>query len=128
MQLKADFQVAQAGTVTDFVILSAAVLPNAPVSPNRLIIYGLGMVSGLIFSLLFVGIRYALHNKIASQTELEQITSLPILGVVPRYDKEKMDLSKLIIDKNPKSPVSESLRSIRTNMEFLRVSEGPKII
>lgn len=128
MQLKADFQVAQAGTVTDFVILSAAVLPNSPVSPNRLIIYGLGVVGGLIFSFLFVGIRYALHNKVTSQTELERITTLPILGLVPEYDKGKMELSKLIIDKNPKSPVSESLRSIRTNMEFLRVSEGPKII
>jgi len=127
MQLKADFQVAQAGTVTNFVILSAAVLPNSPVSPNKLIIYGLGVVSGLIFSFLFVGVRYALHNKITSQTELERITSLPILGLVPEY-KGKMGLGKLIIDKNPKSPVSESLRSIRTNMEFLRISEGPKII
>jgi capsular exopolysaccharide synthesis family protein len=128
MQLKADFQVAQAGTVTDFVILSAAVLPNTPVSPNRLIIYGLGVASGLIFSFFFVGIRYALHNKITSQTELERITALPILGVVAEYNKEKMDLSRLIIHNNPKSPVSESLRSIRTNMEFLRISEGPKII
>ena len=128
MQLKAEFQVAQAGTVTDFVILSAAILPNAPVSPNKLIIYGLGMVSGLIFSLLFVGGRYALHNKITSQIELEKITNIPILGVVPEYLKEKLDLSKLIINSNPKSPVSESLRSIRTNMEFLRVTAGQKII
>ena len=128
MQLKADFQVAQAGTVTDFVILSAAVLPNSPVSPNRLIIYGLGLVSGLIFSLMFVGVRYALHNKITSQTELESITTLPILGVVPEYLKEKLNISKLIIDTNPKSPVSESLRTIRTNMEFLKVTKEQKIL
>jgi capsular exopolysaccharide synthesis family protein len=128
MQLKAEFQVAQAGTVTDFVILSAAILPNSPVSPNKLIIYGLGMVSGLMLSLLFIGIRYALHNKITSQTELEKITTLPILGSVPDYVKEKLNISKLIVDSNPKSPVSESLRSIRTNMEFLRVTPGPKII
>ena len=128
MQLKADFQVAQAGTVTDFVILSAAVLPYSPVSPNKLIIYGLGIVSGFLFSLMFVGIRYVLHNKISSQIELERITSIPILGTVPVYDKEKLDMSKLIIDKNPKNPVSESLRSIRTNMEFLRASKGHKII
>ena len=128
MQLKADFQVAQAGTVTDFVILSAAVLPNSPVSPNKLIVYGLGLVSGVFFSLMFVGVRYALHNKITSQTELERITSLPILGVVPEYLKEKLNISKLIIDANPKSPVSESLRTIRTNMEFLKVAKKQKIL
>ena len=128
MQLKAEFQVAQAGTVTDFVILSAAFLPGDPVSPNKLIIYGLGIVSGLIFSFLFVGVRYALHNKITSLSELEKITSLPILGVVPEFIKEKLQLSKLIIVKNPKSPVSESLRTIRTNMEFLKVTSPNKVI
>ena len=128
MQLKAEFQVAQAGTVTDFVILSAAFLPADPVSPNKLIIYGLGIVSGLLFSFLFVGVRYALHNKITSLTELEKITSLPILGVVPQFQKEKLPLSKLIIEKNPKSPVSESLRTIRTNMEFLKVASPNKVI
>ena len=128
MQLKAEFQVAQAGTVTDFVILSAAVLPKSPVSPNKLIIYGLGLVGGFIFSILFIGVKYALHNKITSQNELERYTKLPILGVVPEYQKEKLDFSKLIIDKNPKSPVSESLRSIRTNMEFLKVDAAQKII
>jgi len=128
MQLKAEFQVAQAGTVTDFVILSAAILPGDPVSPNKLIIYGLGMVSGLIFSFLFVGVRYALHNKITSQLELEKITSLPILGVVPEYRKEKLPLSRLVIHENPKSPLSESLRSIRTNMEFLKVTAPHKVM
>ena len=128
LQLKAEFQVAQAGTVTDFIILSAAVLPNTPVAPNKLIIYGLGLVSGLFISILFVGVRYALHNKISTQAELERLTNLPILGVVPEYQKERLDFSKLVIDKNPKAAVSESLRSIRTNMEFLRVPEGHKII
>ncbi len=128
MQLKAEFQVAQAGTVTDFVILSAAFLPGEPVTPNKLIIYGLGIVSGMIFSFLFVGVRYALHNKITSLSELEKITSLPILGVVPEYQKESLQLSRLVVDKNPKSPVSESLRSIRTNMEFLKVNHSNKVI
>ena len=128
MKLKADFQIAQAGTVTDFVILSAAILPQSPVSPNRLIIYGIGMVSGFMLSLIFVGIRYVMHNKISSQTEIERLTQIPVLGVVPHYSKEKMEVSKLIIHENPKSPVSESLRTIRTNMEFLRVPEKNKII
>jgi capsular exopolysaccharide synthesis family protein len=128
MQLKAEFQVAQAGTVTDFVILSAAILPGDPVSPNKLIIIGLGMVSSFIFSFLFVGVRYTLHNKITSQLELERINTLPILGVVPEYRKEKLTLSRLVIHENPKSPLSESLRSIRTNMEFLKVTAPHKIL
>ncbi len=128
MQLKADFQIAQAGTVTDFVILSAATLPQSPVSPNKMIIYGIGIVGGFIFSLFFVGARYLMHNKITSQNELERLTTIPVLGVVPFHDKEKMEFSKLIIDSNPRSPVSESLRTIRTNMEFLKINQEQQII
>lgn len=128
MQSKAEFEIARAGTVTDFKILSSATLPNDPIYPNVLIIYGIGAVSGIILSLLFLGIRYLLHNKISSLHELETLSKAPVLGVVPFYDSEKMKISKLVIDKNPKSAMSESLRSIRTNMDFMSKKRGQKVI
>lgn len=127
MQSKAEFEIARAGTVTDFKILSSATLPTTPIYPNVLIIYGMGAVSGIILSLLFLGIRYLLHNKISSLPELESLSKAPVLGVVPYYT-EKMKFSKLVIDKNPKSAMSESLRSIRTNMDFMNSKKDKKII
>ncbi|MGI9545454.1 MAG: polysaccharide biosynthesis tyrosine autokinase, partial [Cyclobacteriaceae bacterium] len=128
MQLKADFEIAQAGTTNDFIILSAATFPDEPIAPNKLIIHGIGIVAGLFIGIFLVGFRYAFHNKINSHQELEKLTRTPILGTVPFYDKEKMKESKLVIDRYPKSPVSESLRTIRTNMEFLKVTKGKKVL
>ena len=118
MQSKAEFQIAQAGTTTSFKILSSATLPNTPISPKKLIVYGIGMVSGLILSFVFVGVRYLLHNKITNTQELERLIHAPILGSVPQAS-EKMVVTSLIIDKKPKSALSESLRSIRTNIQFM---------
>ncbi len=126
MQSKAEYQIAQAGTTTQFKILSAATYNSAPISPNKLIIHGIGLVSGLVFSFFFVAIRYLLHNKISTLQELERLTNAPILGHIPQ-EKDKMEFSTLIIDKKPKSAVSESLRSIRTNIDFM-VSKLPQKI
>lgn len=118
MQSKAQFQIAEAGTTTDFKILSSATLPQEPISPNALIIYGIGLVSGFFLSFVFVSIRYLLHNKISTAHEIERLSDAPILGSVPSTS-EKIGMTQLVIDKKPKSAVSEALRSIRTNIEFM---------
>jgi tyrosine-protein kinase Etk/Wzc len=124
MQNKAEYQIAQAGTTTQFKILSNATLGSSPISPDKLIIHGIGLVAGLVFSFFFVGIRYLLHNKISTLNELERLTKAPILGAVPE-EKDKMESSALIVDLKPKSAVSESLRSIRTNIDFM-ISKTPQ--
>ncbi|UII23307.1 GumC family protein [Fulvivirga ligni] len=127
MQSKAQFQIAQAGTTTDFKILSPATTPWMPISPNKVIIQGIGMVAGLILSLLFVGGRYLLHNKINGIAELEKLTSAPILGSVPK-SQERISETQLTINRRPKSAVSEALRTIRTNIEFIIPNDKKKII
>lgn len=128
MQSKAEFEIARAGTVTDFKILSSATLPSEPIFPNVLIIYGMGAVSGLVFSVFFVGFRYLLHNKISSINELERLSKAPVLGVVPYYRQEKMGNSKLVVGNNSRSAISEALRSVRTNMEFISAKRDKRVL
>lgn len=116
---KAAFELAQAGTVTEFKILSSASSSSIPISPNKLIYYGIGTIVGLFFSFLFVGIRYLMHNKITSQQELEKLSSAFVLGTIPYYSKEKKLDTRLIVNKKLKSEISEAFRTIRTNLEFL---------
>ncbi len=127
MQNKAEFQIAEAGTTTQFKILSPASLPSAPISPKKLIIMGIGVVSGFVLSFTFIGIRYLLHNKITTLHELEKSVSTPILGSVVKTS-DKMEVTSLIIDKRPKSAVSEALRSVRTNIEFMLNQEKEHVI
>ncbi|MDN5203875.1 polysaccharide biosynthesis tyrosine autokinase [Fulvivirgaceae bacterium BMA10] len=128
LQKKTEFEIAEAGTKPDFVILSSASLPHQSIYPNRWIIYGIGAVAGLILSLIFVGIRYLMHNTISSQHELEKLTPAPILGIVPFYKEAEMPENNLVIDKNPKAGISEAFRSIRTNMQFLKAGKNKKVI
>ena len=125
---KAELEIAKAGTVDDFDILSPASLPGDPVHPQKLIIYGIGVVSGLIIGFLFVGVRYLLHNKISNQRELERLVNVPVVGSVPLYRKEKMPTTRMLVHKMPKSVLSESFRSIRTNIDFLQNGADKRVI
>lgn len=128
MQKKNEFEIAEAGTVTNFIVLSPATLPYSPIYPNTTLVYGIGMATGLILGFLFIGIRYLMHNKINNQTELEYLTRIPILGVLPLYKGGKLQHASLVVNENPKSSLSESLRSVRTNFDFINSGKEKKII
>jgi len=128
MKNKAQFELAQAGIVTDYRILSSASIPSTPMSPNKVIYYGIGIVAGLLFSIVFVLVRYLLHNKITSQQELERLSSVFVLGTIPFYSKEKNPESRMVVINHLKSEISEAFRSIRTNLEFLNGHDSVPII
>ncbi|MFY0626456.1 MAG: polysaccharide biosynthesis tyrosine autokinase [Reichenbachiella sp.] len=128
IKTKIELEIAKAGTVTNFVVLSPASFPQVPIHPRKILIYGAGMAAGLVISFVFLALSYLLHDKITSQKELERLISAPILGVVPKYMKEKLEMTRLVVNNNPKSSISESLRAIRTNMDFLSPDKEAKMV
>jgi tyrosine-protein kinase Etk/Wzc len=125
---KLDFNIARSGTTADFQILSPASPPSEPISPVRMLVYAVGMAGGLVLGLGLIAIRYLMHNTVTSINELERNAKASVLGVIPTYEKEKLEVSRLIVDKNPKSSVSEAIRSIRTNLDFISPANKKRII
>lgn len=128
IQKKNELEISKAGTVTDFVVLLPATVPNQPIAPERITIYGVGAIAGLVLSLVFVALGYVFNNKISSQSELERNISVPILGSIPYYSKAKYQKNKLVVGQSPKSSISEAFRAIRTNMQFMGLQGEKKII
>ncbi len=119
IQQKIQIGLAEAGTVPNFEIISPASMPSVPISPKKMLIYGVAGGIGVLLSLLLIVGKYLLKDTISSQEELEKLVSMPVVGAIPKYRKYKMELSKLIVHQNPKSAISESFRNIRTNLDFM---------
>lgn len=126
MQAKAEFEIAQAGSTPDFRILSSAIMPAEAIAPNRYMILGIGFVAGLVLNFFFVGIVYLANNKITGLQELEKYTTVPVLGVIPEMRTKA--ISPFYIVDNPRSIVSEAIRTLRTNLDFFTGSENKKIV
>lgn len=126
MQSKAEFEIAQAGSTPDFKVLSAATLPSIPISPKKNLIVAIGFVAGIIINIFFIGFLYLINNKIISLRELESGTQVAILGAIP-VSHHTTETIFHVID-NPKSVVSEAIRTLRTNLEFFSSGESSKVI
>ncbi len=126
MQSKAQFQIAQAGNTPDFKILSPASLPIVPVSPKKILILSIGLLIGIVLNFFFLGIAYLLNDKITSLKEIEQVLDVPVLGVIPA--SRLPIISSIHVNDNPKSIVSEAIRSLRTNLDFFTAGGSKKVI
>lgn len=126
MQSKAQFEIAQAGSTPNFKILSPAILPTTPISPKKYLVLGVGLVAGIVINFFFIGIAYLLNSKITSLHEVERAITVPILGVIPA--SKKISNSAFHVNDNPKSMVSEAIRSLRTNLDFFTSVGNKRII
>ncbi|PWJ36097.1 polysaccharide biosynthesis tyrosine autokinase [Sediminitomix flava] len=123
-----ELNIAKSGTVENFQVLSQPNADIAPVFPQTIMVYGVGIGSGVFLSLLLIVLSYLLHTRIDSVKQVERISNLPILGYVPHYSKEDMNYSQLVVQKRPKASISEAFRSIRTNIDFMNVGEEQKVL
>ncbi len=128
IEKQAEFGIAKAGTIPNFLILSPGLENKIPVYPNKRVLYVGSSILGLFLSVLFIFFRYFLHDIISTQKELEKSLEASVLGGIPEYKKNKMEFSRLVVDISPKSAISEAFRSIRTNLEFVSPSKGKRVI
>jgi capsular exopolysaccharide synthesis family protein len=126
MQSKSEFEIAQAGSIPDFKILSSASLSYQPIAPNKPMIMGIGFVLSLVFNLFFIGILYLANNKITSVHELEQLRQVPLLGIIPA--SHYSNGAALHVLSHPKSMATEAFRTLRTNLDFFNPSASTKTV
>lgn len=99
-----------------------AVVPATPVSPRVPLNIILGTLAGLVVGIGMAILKFTLDTRIHSLHDVEQVTDVPMLGGIT-YDS---DASKrpLIVHSDPRSPRAESFRTLRTNLQFLAVSDS----
>jgi capsular exopolysaccharide synthesis family protein len=115
LQKRTEAQIARASNIPDYELIDAAKYFQARlVSPKTKMNYIIAIFLGLFFPFALILIRDFLNNKVSDIKEIELISPLPIIGQV-FHNKTK---SNAIIRDYPKSPLADSFRSIRTNLQF----------
>jgi tyrosine-protein kinase Etk/Wzc len=117
LQRREESQVALASTAPKSNIIDSAYQADGmPVSPNKLKIYLASLILGLLVPFSAVYGLSLIDNKIHSKSMLEQrVKEVPVLAELPRVNKKN---SKLV-DDNDRSILAESLRILRTNLDYL---------
>ncbi|GAA2743619.1 polysaccharide biosynthesis tyrosine autokinase [Terrabacter aerolatus] len=103
-----------------------ATFEPAPVSPKPTRNLALGLVLGLLLGFGMALLRDVLDKSVKSQRDLETVTDRTILGGIA-YDTDA-SVHPLIVQVDPRSQRAEAFRSLRTNLQFIDVSNPPKSI
>jgi capsular exopolysaccharide synthesis family protein len=98
-----------------------AQVPSSPVSPKVPLNVILGLLVGLALGVGISVLREALDNRVRNEADVERITSAPIVGGIA-YDA-KASTRPLIVQADPRSPRSESFRTLRTNLQFIDIED-----
>lgn len=128
MQKKTEFEIAQAGTLSEVDILTPANLPKNPIGPSTKLFYIGAFAVGFILSFIFIGVKYLLYDEINSIHELERLTTIPIIAKISRLKRYVAKKSGVIVSEKPRSQISEAFRTLRTSLDFIGIKEGKKII
>lgn len=93
-------------------------LPIFPSTRNMLILgflIGLLLPAGIIYLIFWI---YSLDSKVHSRKDIEDISSVPILGELPCKRKDQKN-EEIIVTENGRDRITEALRIIRGNMDYM---------
>ncbi len=126
LKKKSENQISKVAIQSDYRVIDYAQNTQAlPVKPKRFFLLVLGIMLGLILGLVQAFLRNYFDDKINSKKELEELTTLPLYGILPEIKKKNIKLEVL---EDPKSPYAESYRSLRTNLQFTQSKDNAHVI
>ena len=119
-------RIAKAGEIGNVRIVDTAVLPIAPIQPQKLQILILAIFLGAFLGTLLALLRNMLRSGIKDSGQIENELDLPVYATVPRSPiqesrikilKKKKNIPILAVKNNDDIAI-ESLRSMRTAIHF----------
>jgi len=117
LQKREESQITYASATPKSKVIDAAYNSPLPVSPKKPIIYLAGLVLGLLIPFSIIYGLDMFDNKVNNKMGLESIlpSDVPILAELPKITGR----SKKFVLENDRSVLAESLRILRTNIDYL---------
>jgi capsular exopolysaccharide synthesis family protein len=117
-------------------VVDQALPPAKPVLKRRSTIILTNLVFGLVGGIIIAFIMESLDTRLRSVAEIESVTELPSLAVIPRARRNSAEQAAALttVQKNlnvlaqSKSQFAEAFRSLRTSLLLSTVGRAPKFI
>lgn len=113
-------RLAEAQTSTNVVVSEPATVPTIPISPKTTRNIALSILAGMLFAAGMIFAADTLDDTIKNPEELRKKFGLSILGLIASHESADEKPISLV---QPRSPVAESFRALRTNTTFAGVDK-----
>ncbi|MDQ0729177.1 polysaccharide biosynthesis tyrosine autokinase [Microbacterium sp. W4I20] len=116
----------------ELIVGDSARLPTTPSSPNTRLNIIIGALAGLALGLVYAFIRHTFDRRVRHPRDIERETGVSVIGTLP-LEKSMAD-ERQVIDFSLESQhgvshhTLESMRELRTNLQFIDVDNPPRVI
>jgi tyrosine-protein kinase Etk/Wzc len=131
LEKEQETRIVKASSISGIRIVDPPTVPIEPIKPKKRRNITLGIMLGMMLGVGMTFFIEYLDNTIKGDDELESIIGIPVYGRI-QFIKEAKDRRKkrqphLVIEQ-PRSPISEAFRILRTNILLSRIGESPRVI
>lgn len=132
-----ELKVVKEGEIGNVRVLDAAIVPVRPVAPRKAAVLALSLLAGLGLGVLGVFARRAFAEGVEDPEALERATGIAVNASVPhsevqaegdRRTRRQRGGATLLAAAEPKDLAVESLRSLRTSLQFALVEARNSIV
>lgn len=85
-----------------------------------------GLLLGLMLGMGAAFLREFMDDTLKGSDELERTTGLPVLGLLPNIKNQPDEHIALLAHMEPRSPLAEAIRSLRTSLKFSTQYGAPR--
>jgi capsular exopolysaccharide synthesis family protein len=117
------FSLTSQGAVNTLNVIEPAGLPILPIGPGRIISVLMAAAIGLLLACVAAYVIEYLDDTIRRPEDVKRVFQAPVLGYIPDMNGDEKPGEGLYVAKNPRHPVVDAYRSLRTNLEFAAVDE-----
>lgn len=126
---KLETQINRSAVLPGATIIELAQPNDMPISPNPPRIYRTAVIAGLLAGLALLVLLRVLNSYIYDAATVEQSTNIPIAGMIRKFPgKVTAGHAHLLDLVKPRTIFAESVRSLRTYLNFLAAEKKAKVI
>ena len=127
-----ELRLTEVQSVDSIVIVEKATAPSAPIRPRILINVLLALVVGAMLALGVIFLIEYLDDRVKTPQDLYKVVNTPILGAIAQLpntgtrkkDEHSLRQESLITANQPRHPITEAYRSLRTSLQFSSVDDA----
>jgi len=124
-------RLARLKSTPNIVQVEEALPSTAPIRPRPLTNMILGGILGLVIAGAIAFVVDYQDDTFRTPEEISEVLKLPILGYIAEMQRSRIkgdNGHQVFVISNPRSPVAEAFRSLRTNLEFAELDKPLKIL
>lgn len=117
----------QQGAINALTIIENPVIPTSPISSNKMTTVITAAAIGFVLAASAAYLLEYLDDSVKTIEDIKKVGNIATLASIA-YNRSESGNPKLITIEQPRSPISEAFRILRTNIQFSSVDDPPRKI